>query len=139
MFVSLDVAHPEYFAGDGLDSLSLHGFNEDGTAIDGSRSSRNALGLGSSSEATLLSDSLPVQLIDMVRSPSQVVNFVLSVVAILVNLWHGEREVSLTGATDSIYVLVTEVAKTDRIPAPAKGLIRQGFLGRELFLLLHRL
>jgi hypothetical protein len=53
-------------------------------------------------------------------------------VAILVNPRHSEREVSLTGAVDSIYILVTEVAKTDRIPALAKGLIRQGFFGPRI-------
>ena len=132
MFVSSDVAHPEYFVGDGLDPLSVHGFGEDGTAIDGSRSGRNASGLGSSSEAALLSDSSLVQLIDMVRSPSQAVNSVLSAVAISANPRRSEREVSLTGTADSIYVPVTEVAKTDRIPASAKGLIRRGFFGPRI-------
>jgi hypothetical protein len=68
----------------------------------------------------------------MVHSPSQAVNSVLSAVAIPVNPWHSEREVSLTGATDSIYVSVMEVAKTNRVPAPAKGLIRQGFFGPRI-------
>jgi hypothetical protein len=65
MIVSSDVAHLEYFAGDGLNPLSVHGFGEDGTAFDGSRFGTSTSGMGSSSEAALLLDSLPFQLIDM--------------------------------------------------------------------------
>jgi hypothetical protein len=60
--------------------------------------------------------------------PSQAVNSVSFAVAILpVSPLCNEREDSLIGVADSIYVLVTEEAKTDRIPSPAKGLIRLGF------------
>jgi hypothetical protein len=60
MIVSSDVAHLEYFTGDGLNPLSMHGFSE-----DGSRFGTSTSGMGSSSEAALLLDSLPFQLIDM--------------------------------------------------------------------------
>jgi hypothetical protein len=61
MLVSLDDAHPKSFAGDGLDTLSMHAIGLSiGTAVDGSRFGRNALGLGSSSEAMLLSYSMSV-------------------------------------------------------------------------------
>ena len=101
-----------------------------GTAVEGSRSGRNALGLGSSSEAVLLSDSMSVQQIDTVCTPSQAVNSVSSTVAILLaSLLCSGREDSPTGAAGFIYVLVTEEAKTDRIPSPEKGLIKRGFFG----------
>ena len=111
--VSSDDAHPKSFAGDGLDTLSVRAIGKSiGTSVDGSRFSRNASGLGSSSEAVLLLDSMPVQQIDTVCTPSQVVNSVSFAVAILsVSLLCSGREDSPTGATGSIYVSVTKEAK----------------------------
>ena len=78
----------------------------------------------------LLSEFMPVQQIDTVCTPSQAINSVSSVVAILpASPLCSEREDSFTGVADSIYVPMTEEAKIDRIPSPAKGLIRRGFFG----------
>jgi hypothetical protein len=127
--VSSDDAHPKSYAGNGLDTSVRAISKSIGTAVDGSRSSRNASGLGSSSEA-MLSDSMPVQQIDTECTPSQAVNSVSSAVAILLaSLLCSGREDSPTGAAGSIYVPVTKEAKIDRIPSLAKGLIKLGFFG----------
>jgi hypothetical protein len=92
---------------------------------------RSASGLGSSSVAALLLEVMPVQQIAMMSTlVSQAVNFVSSTVAIFrASLLCSDWEDSFLGAADSVYSLVAEETKTDRIPSLAKGLIRRGFFG----------
>jgi hypothetical protein len=74
---------------------------------------------------------MPVWQIAIVSTPvSQAVNSVSSTVAIFPTSHQcRDWEDSFSGVADSVYSLVTEEIKTNRIPSPAKGLIKQGFFG----------
>ena len=90
-----------------------------GTTVDGSKFGRNASELGCL-EAVLFSKSMSVQNFDTVSTPNSVS---LAMAFLPVSSLCSEREVSLIRVAD----FKTEEAKIDRIPSPAKGLIKRWF------------